>query len=129
LGIRRQQAGCTVLKCAELNVRIDGAEILRNVSMHVPENAFVALVGRNGAGKSTLMRSIMNLIPIHAGTIQIAGRDTTHAQPHSHAGRGVGYMPEDRRLIADWTVEKNILLPIWRRAGRITRSDWRPFMI
>jgi branched-chain amino acid transport system ATP-binding protein len=102
-----------VLKCAELNVRIDGAEILRNVSMHVPENAFVALVGRNGAGKTTLMRSIMNLIPIHAGTIQIGGRDTTHAQPHSHAGRGVGYMPEDRRLIADWTVEKNILLPIW----------------
>jgi branched-chain amino acid transport system ATP-binding protein len=110
-----------VLRCDQLCVRIDGADILRNVSMHVQKNAFVALVGRNGAGKTTLMRSLMNLIPIHSGTIQIAGRDTTHAQPHIHAGRGVGYMPEDRRLVADWTVEQNILLPIW--ASR--RPDYR----
>lgn len=102
-----------MLKCTQLCVRLGGADVLRNVSLQVPKNAFVAIVGRNGAGKTTLMRSVMNLIPIHSGEVQIAGRNTTNDQPHMHARSGVGYMPEDRRLVADWTVEQNIMLPIW----------------
>lgn len=102
-----------MLKCTQLCVRLGGADVLRNVSLQVPKNSFVAIVGRNGAGKTTLMRSVMNLIPIHSGEVQIAGRNTTNDQPHMHARSGVGYMPEDRRLVADWTVEQNIMLPIW----------------
>ncbi|MDI4237138.1 MULTISPECIES: ATP-binding cassette domain-containing protein [unclassified Bradyrhizobium] len=100
-----------MLQLDRLCVRIAGAEVLRNVSLHVRPNSFAALVGRNGAGKTTLMRTVMNLIPRWAGEIRIGDRATTEASPSDHARYGVGYMPEDRRLIAGWTVEQNILLP------------------
>jgi len=102
-----------MLQLERLCVRIDGADVLRDVSLHVRPNAFVALIGHNGAGKTTLMRSVMNLIPRWSGEIRIGDRSTTEASPSDHARHGVGYMPEDRRLIAGWTVEQNILLPAW----------------
>lgn len=102
-----------MLQLDRVCVSIAGADILRNVSLHVPENSFVALVGRNGAGKTTFMRSVMNLIPVSSGEIRIGDRATTEASPSDHARHGVGYMPEDRRLIPGWTVEENILLPAW----------------
>jgi branched-chain amino acid transport system ATP-binding protein len=102
-----------MLQIERLCVRLAGADVLRGVSLHVRPNAFVALVGRNGAGKTTLMRSVMRLIPSWSGEIRIGDRAVTHARPSDHASNGVGYMPEDRRLIADWTVEQNILLPTW----------------
>jgi branched-chain amino acid transport system ATP-binding protein len=102
-----------MLQLDRLCVRIAGADVLRSISLHVRPNAFVALAGRNGAGKTTLMRSVMNLIPLWSGEIRIGDRATTEANPSDHARNGVGYMPEDRRLIAAWTVEQNILLPNW----------------
>lgn len=102
-----------MLRLDNVRVRIGGADILRDVSMHVPPNTFVALVGRNGAGKTSLMRAIMNLLPVAAGAIHIDSKDTTFAQAHVHARSGIGYMPEDRRLVAEWTVEQNIMLPAW----------------
>jgi branched-chain amino acid transport system ATP-binding protein len=110
-----------MLRVAQLSVKLGDADVLRNVSMHVPRNSFVALVGRNGAGKTTLMRAVMNLLPIASGEVHIAGKNTTHAPSYTHARSGIGYMPEDRRLVADWTVEQNIMLPAW--AAR--RSDFR----
>jgi branched-chain amino acid transport system ATP-binding protein len=110
-----------MLALDQLCVAIDGADVLRNVSLRVPQNAFVALVGRNGAGKTTLIRSVMNLIPIASGEVRIAGVATARARSHTHARNGVGYMPEDRRLIADWTVEQNIMLPVWATG----RQDYR----
>lgn len=102
-----------MLRLDNVSVKIGGADILRDVSMHVPPNTFVALVGRNGAGKTSLMRAIMNLLPVAAGTININNKDTTLSRPYVHARSGVGYMPEDRRLVAEWTVEQNIMLPAW----------------
>src|SRR5258708_4104771 len=90
-----------MLQIDRLCVRIAGADVLRSASLHVRPNAFVALVGRNGAGKTTLMRSVMRLIPSWSGEIRIGDRAATHAKPSDHAANGVGYMPEDRRLIAD----------------------------
>jgi branched-chain amino acid transport system ATP-binding protein len=110
-----------MLQLEGLGVRIAGADILRNVTLNVRSNSFVALVGRNGAGKTTLLRSVMNLIPRWSGEIKIDERVTTKASPSDHAHRGVGYMPEDRRLIAGWTVEQNILLPVWANSV----SDWQ----
>ena len=112
-----------MLQIERLCVRIAGADVLRNVSLRVRPNAFVALVGRNGAGKTTLLRSIMNLIPSWSGEIRIGDRAVTYASPSDHAHNGVGYMPEDRRLIAGWTVEQNILLPSW--ACQITDAPAR----
>jgi branched-chain amino acid transport system ATP-binding protein len=115
-----------MLRLEGLGVRIAGADILRNITLNVRPNSFVALVGRNGAGKTTLLRSVMNLIPRWSGEIKIDGQVTTKASPSDHAHRGVGYMPEDRRLIGGWTVEQNILLPVWANSvsGWQARLAW-----
>jgi ABC-type Na+ transport system ATPase subunit NatA len=73
----------------------------------------MALVGRNGAGKTTTLKSIMGLLPITGGVIQLDGIDLVHVPGYRRALFGIGYMPEDRRLIGPLTVEDNIRLPAW----------------
>jgi len=102
-----------MLEVSGLNVYIERTQILRGVSLALPQGSMAGLIGRNGAGKTTLMRSIMGLIrPAHGG-IRINGTDVTAAPAHSRAGLRVGYMPEDRRLIPELSVEENILVPAW----------------
>ena len=71
------------------------------------------LIGRNGAGKTTLMRSIMGLLAPAAGGIEFDGNNLVAMPTHSRTSLGIGYMPEDRRLIPELTVEENLLLPAW----------------
>ncbi|MGE4280752.1 MAG: ABC transporter ATP-binding protein [Magnetospirillum sp.] len=114
------------LAITKLNVFIEDIPILRDVDMAVPEGAMVGLIGRNGAGKTTLMRSIMGLLPTKGGTIHIHGNDVTEVPGHKRAAMGVSYLPEDRRLIPQLTVEENILMPAWanRIDGFMDRLEW-----
>jgi branched-chain amino acid transport system ATP-binding protein len=73
----------------------------------------VSLVGRNGAGKTTLMRSIMGHLNPAQGAIRFEGVDLSARPRHARAALGIGYMPEDRCLVPQLTVEENILLPLW----------------
>jgi branched-chain amino acid transport system ATP-binding protein len=86
----------------------------------------VSLVGRNGAGKTTLMRSIMGHLAPRQGTIRFGGEDLAALPRHARAGLGIGYMPEDRGLVPQLTVEENILLPLWVAKGvdRKARMDF-----
>jgi branched-chain amino acid transport system ATP-binding protein len=102
-----------MLEISGLSVAIAGAQVLNNVTLDAPEGAFAGLIGRNGAGKTTLMRAIMGLLPIRSGSIRIFGQDLTAFPAQARAGFGIGYMPEDRRLVPDLTVEENILVPAW----------------
>ena len=102
-----------MLEIDGLSVDIAGAQVLNTVSLAAPEGAFAGLIGRNGAGKTTLMRAIMGLLPIKSGSIRIFGRDLAAMPAQARAGLGIGYMPEDRRLVPDLTVEENILVPAW----------------
>jgi branched-chain amino acid transport system ATP-binding protein len=106
-----------VLQIRNLDVSIEAVGILRNVSLNVPTGHFVGLIGRNGAGKTTLMRSVMGLLPPRAGSIELDGQALTRVPTHLRARNGIGYMPEDRRLVPNLTVEENILIPAWS-AGR-----------
>lgn len=102
-----------MLKVSNLYVSIGAVDILRDVSLEVGERAMVGLVGRNGAGKTTLMKSLMGLLKPKSGSIEFEGLDFV-TTPVNHRNKlGVGYMPEDRRLIPDLTVEENILVPAW----------------
>lgn len=114
------------LEIRGLNVSIDRIPILREVTMAVPAGAMVGLIGRNGAGKTTLMRSIMGLLAGDSGTIRIDGEDMTNVPGYKRAALGVSYMPEDRRLIPELTVEENILMPAWANGIRdaAERLDW-----
>lgn len=105
-----------MLEIRGLDVYIERTRILREVSLTLPRGAMAGLIGRNGAGKTTLMRSVMGLLRPARGAIRINGADVTAAPAHGRAKLRVGYMPEDRRLVPELTVEENILVPAWANA-------------
>ena len=84
------------------------SHILFGVSLNVPEGQIVCLLGRNGAGKSTTMRSIMGLTPPRQGTINFKGQPVKGKKPYQLARKGMGYVPDDRRVFADLTVGDNL---------------------
>lgn len=102
-----------MLTVERLQVTIKGFAILRGVSLEIPPGGLVGLVGRNGAGKTTTLKGIMGLTSVTGGTITLDGTDLVHVPGHKRAQMGIGYMPEDRRLIGALTVEDNILMPAW----------------
>jgi len=101
------------LKLENAEVAIQAAPILRGVSLEVKSGERMGLVGRNGAGKTTVMRTITGLAKLSAGKVSWQGEDISVMEPRDRAQLGFGYMPEDRRLIPDLTVEENMLLPAW----------------
>lgn len=112
-----------MLQVHGVRVTIKGFSILRGVSLDIPTGELIALVGRNGAGKTTTLKSIMGLMPVADGTIQLDGTDLLRLPGHQRAALGIGYMPEDRRLIGSLTVEDNILMPAW--ASRLQHGEQR----
>jgi branched-chain amino acid transport system ATP-binding protein len=102
-----------MLKVEGLRVTIRGFVILRGISLDIPVGKLIGLVGRNGAGKTTTLKSIMGILPVSAGTVRFDGDDLVRVPGHRRAQMGIGYMPEDRRLIGALSVEDNILLPSW----------------
>src|SRR5579875_396025 len=113
-----------MLSLSEVSVNLGGVEVLRRVSLLAPPGVIVGVVGRNGAGKTTLMRSIMGLLPLAGGRIELDGARLDLLAPHRRARLGIGYMPEDRRLVPQWTVKENLMLPLWA-AGETTESSER----
>jgi branched-chain amino acid transport system ATP-binding protein len=97
----------------DLHVTIQSMEALRGLTLQVAPGSMVALVGRNGAGKTTLMRTMMGHLDPIRGTVWFAGQDLRSVPAHARAALGIGYMPEDRQLVPQLTVEENILLPTW----------------
>jgi branched-chain amino acid transport system ATP-binding protein len=102
-----------VLELERLDVSIGPTPVLHAVSLTVPTGALCGVVGRNGAGKTTLMRTIVGALPLERGSIQLDGVDLRQVAPHRRAHLGIGYMPEDRRLVPELSAEDNILLPVW----------------
>jgi branched-chain amino acid transport system ATP-binding protein len=102
-----------VLTIESLDVSIKSVRILRGVSLHVGPGQMGGLIGRNGAGKTTLMRAIIGALKATAGTIALGGQPIAGLDSHRRARLGVGYMPEDRRIIPQLTVQENVLLPAW----------------
>jgi branched-chain amino acid transport system ATP-binding protein len=102
-----------MLRIEALNVSIQSVQILREVSLEVPGASMTGLIGRNGAGKTTLMKSVMGLLKASSGQIRFFDSDLLKIHTHQRSMLGIGYMPEDRRLIPDLTVEENVLVPAW----------------
>ena len=107
-----------MLRIEGLSVSIQGASILRSVDLAIESGQFVGLIGRNGAGKTTLMRALMGIVPAQARRIEFDGRALDPLPTHARARSGLGYMPEDRRLVPELSVEENVLLPAWASGAR-----------
>ena len=96
--------------------------VIHGVSFDVEAGEVVCLLGRNGAGKSTTLRSIMGITPPRSGRVEFKGQEITRRQPFQVARLGIGYIPDDRRIFADLSVEENleIVRQVTRREGRWT---------
>jgi branched-chain amino acid transport system ATP-binding protein len=95
------------------------SHILHGVSLEVAEGRITALLGRNGAGKTTTLRTLMALTPAREGTVTVFGDDVTRWPTYRIAARGVGYVPEGRRIFPNLTVDENLKVPL-ERAGAWT---------
>jgi branched-chain amino acid transport system ATP-binding protein len=115
-----------MLRVDGVRVSIKGFIILRGVSLKIPSSGIVGLVGRNGAGKTTTLKSIIGVMPISSGLIELDGEDLTHVPGHRRARLGIGYMPEERRLIGKLSVRDNVLMPAWatKMEGENERFDY-----
>jgi branched-chain amino acid transport system ATP-binding protein len=113
----------TMLSIDNLHVSIQSVQVLRGLSLSVAEGAMAGLVGRNGAGKTSLLRTVMGHLTPSQGRIVFNGQDLSRLARHERAAQGIGYMPEDRGLVPELTVEENILIPVW--ASRSLQADTR----
>jgi branched-chain amino acid transport system ATP-binding protein len=95
------------------------ATVVRNLSFDVPDGAIVALLGRNGAGKSTTLKTIMGLVRAQAGDITFDGARIDRRAPHEINRLGVAYVPEERRVFSELTVEDHL------RIARRPNSPWQ----
>ncbi|MFM7698786.1 MAG: ABC transporter ATP-binding protein [Limnohabitans sp.] len=102
-----------MLELHKLHVQLASAQVLRGLSLTVLPGQMLGLVGRNGAGKTSTLRSIMGHLRLQQGIMQFAGNDLCALPPQARAGLGIGYMPEDRGLVPELTVEENMLIPLW----------------
>ena len=102
-----------MLRVSSLDVNIGATPILRGVTLEVPSGTMCGLIGRNGAGKTTFMRAVMGALKARAGAIEFDGGNLRETPPHRRVHAGIGFMPEDRRLVPQLTAEENILLPAW----------------
>ena len=105
-----------------LNSYYGPAHILFDVALEVGEGEVVALLGRNGAGKSTTFRSIVGLVDQHEGQIIFEGRDMSNQPTHAIVRNGLGYVPEERRIFTDLTVDEN--LEVGRQPPRSNAPQW-----
>jgi branched-chain amino acid transport system ATP-binding protein len=101
-----------MLRVSNLNVSIGPIPIIRDAALDLDEGEMCGLIGRNGAGKTTLMRALMGALPA-TGTAALNDIDLLALPAHARVAHGIGYMPEDRRLVPQFTVEENVLLPTW----------------
>ena len=107
-----------MLKIENLNIHYGGIHALRGVSLEVPDQKIISLIGANGAGKSTTLKAIMSLIPKTSGLIEFNDRDITRMQTRDIVSEGVVLCPEGRRVFPDLTVEENMTMGAFLRKDK-----------
>lgn len=100
-----------MLRIEGVSAAIAGVQVLRSVSLGLTSGKTTILIGRNGAGKTTTLRAIMGLLPVQGGSVRLGGEEIGTTPAYRRAAQGIGYAPEDRRLVPEFSVEDNIVLP------------------
>ncbi len=101
-----------MLEIQNLNASYGQAQVLFNVSLLVPRGNMLLIRGLNGAGKSSLLKAIMGLMPQSTGNLLWQGQALHSLKPHERSLKGLGYVPEDRRLFSALTVLQNLEIAI-----------------
>lgn len=104
--------GDHLLEVENINTYYGKSHILEGVSLRVAEGEVVALLGRNGVGKTTTLRSILQLTSPESGSIQFRGEELTGLDTNEVSDHGIGWVPEERRMFTQLTVEENLRLAV-----------------
>src|SRR3977135_288001 len=115
-------SGQAVVQVEDLDVYYGTSQILFGVGLSVQQGETMALLGRNGAGKSTTMKAIMGLAPARRGKVILRGKVGSGLKPYHIARAGLGFVPEDRQIFPDHTVEDN--LEIGAKKGPDGQDEW-----
>jgi branched-chain amino acid transport system ATP-binding protein len=111
-----------ILEVEGLHAHYDKSHILHGVSMAIATGEIVSLLGRNGSGRSTTLKAIMGLVPPTGGHVRLAGRELAGERAFQVARVGVAYVPEEREIFANITVDEN--LRIGMQAPRAGVPTW-----
>ncbi len=111
-----------MLEAKGLNAGYGRARVLFDVIFEARPGEVVALLGRNGAGKSTLLKALMGLVQRFSGEVRFEGRRIDALEPYQVARRGLGYVPEERRIFTGLSVAEN--LAVGRQPARASAPEW-----
>jgi len=107
----------SLLAIEDIHTYYGEAHILQGVSLRVGEGEVVTMIGRNGAGKTTTLLSIMGIAPARRGVVRLGGQNITRLATHEIVQRGIGWVPEERRVLPNLTVLENLRLGMMAVAG------------
>lgn len=116
-----------MLTVEKINTFYGQSQALRDVSLEVNEGEVVAVLGRNGAGKTTIVKSIVGFNEPRQGTITYRGEDITTEEAYERVQRGLGYVPEDREVWEQLSVEENLQIPAGRGGQRTIEDIYNVF--
>jgi len=97
-----------MLKVTDLFVAYGQSEALHGISFEGNKNETVAIMGRNGMGKTTLFKSLMGVLPVRSGSIEVAGGEVSKDESFRRVAKGIAYVPQGRMIFPTLTVEENI---------------------
>jgi branched-chain amino acid transport system ATP-binding protein len=105
------------LSLSGINALYGDSHVLHDVSFALDAGRVLALLGRNGAGKTTCMSTIIGFLPPRNGEIRLFGESITRLQPETISRRGVGFVPQGRRIFPTLTVRENLIVARQSRAN------------
>ena len=107
-----------MLEVKNVNQYYGGSHILRDVSLKAELGKITVILGRNGVGKTTLLKSMMGLVPIKNGSIELNGKAIQSDTPYERARAGIGFVPQGREIFARLTVQENLHMGLaYKKAG------------
>ena len=106
-----------MLKLEGINQYYGGSHILRSVAFEAKLGEVTVVLGRNGVGKTTLLKSMMGVVPVKTGSIQLDGQDITRDTPYERVRKGIGYVPQGREIFGRLTVEDNLRMGLAYKSG------------
>jgi ABC-type branched-subunit amino acid transport system ATPase component len=117
-----------MLNVKDVHVAYGQSEALHGISFEANKNETIAIMGRNGMGKTTLFKSLIGILPLKSGHIEVAGKEVSKDESYMRVAKGIAYVPQGRMIFPTLTVRRTST-PAWRtrRSRRFRKRSMRCF--